>query len=161
MDDQFKIYVEQLRDGHTETISEQLDPAFLEINEKELAFPYPVEVEGEAYLADDSLILKFEIKAKPVLLCAICNAPVEVPMEIHELYHAEPIEDIKSGIFNFKELLRENIISEVPTLAECNQGKCPERNKLAKYFKNSSSKASEGEEGYQPFADFDWDKKDK
>ncbi len=151
MDDRFKIYVEQLRDGHTEQISEVFSPAFLEVQEDNLRYVEDVSVRGEAYLADDDLILNVSIQTSAQLPCIICNEPVAVPIHIEGFYHAEPLANIKSGIFNYKDVLREDVILETPKFAEC-QGKCPQRKVMAKYF----SKETEGpnqEEGYHPFSD--------
>ena len=57
--------------------------------------------------------------------------------------------------YNFKNLLRETILLEVPSFAECEGGSCPKRKEYNKYLKESSNEQSE-DEGYQPFADLDW-----
>ena len=151
MDDRFKIYVEQLRDGHTEQLDEVFSPGFLDVHEENLLYKEEVFVQGEAYLADDDLILNVSIRTTAQLPCIICNGPVIVPVEIEGFYHAEPLANIKSGIFNYKEVLREDVILETPKFAEC-QGKCPQRKDMVKYF----SKETEGpnpKEGYHPFSD--------
>ena len=58
IDDTCRIYVEQLRDGHSEKLNETLAPDFLEVHEADLSFVDPVIVSGEAYLADNELILQ-------------------------------------------------------------------------------------------------------
>jgi uncharacterized metal-binding protein YceD (DUF177 family) len=151
--DRFRIYVEQLREGHTELISESFLPDFLEILERDMAFCDPVLIKGEAYLADEMLILHFDIKTSAIIPCSICNEPVKVETHIQEFYHAVPLHEIKTGIYNFKEILRETILLDTPLLAECDQGKCPKRQELQKYFKKSST--GNEEEGYQPFAHLD------
>lgn len=164
MDDIFKIYVDQLRNGHVEEISEVCPPDFLEINENELHFIAPVRFTGEAYLADINLVIQLAVTAEAVMPCLVCNDMVKVPIHIDPLYHMEPLKDIKTGIFHFKEILRDAIILEVPPYAECEQGHCPHRNEIAKYLhvppvdskREQSSKKIE-EEGYRPFADLDWD----
>jgi uncharacterized metal-binding protein YceD (DUF177 family) len=156
MDDVFKIYIEQLRESHEEKISEKLNPDFLEIHEPDLAFDKPVELEGVAYLAEQELVLHWEIRTEAILPCSICNEPVRVPLHIQNFYYAEPTSEIKSGIYNFKELLRETILLEVPAFAECTGGNCPKRKEYRKYLKEPSDQLSDEEEGYHPFADLDW-----
>jgi len=163
MDDEFKIYVEQLRDGHIEKLEELFSPDFLAINEKELTFEDKVSLDGEVYLAEDMLILNLNVGTKAILLCSICNAPVKVDISLKGIYHAEPLDQIKGGIFNFKETLREMILLETPRFAEC-EGKCPRRKEIAQYLKESQEDGGihpEEDEGYHPFADFDWDKTKK
>lgn len=160
MNDAFKIYVDQLRNGHEEDIHEDLPPDFIEVNEKDLSFKDPVKVEGKAYMAEDSLILHFEITTHATISCAVCNAPVSVEIKIQNFYHAEPLEEIKGGIYNLKPLLRETILLETPQFAECNQGHCAEREKISKYLKTSKGVEVDGikpldDEGYRPFSDLE------
>ena len=154
MDNFFKIYVEQLRDGHKEKIHESFAPDFMDVKEKELRFVSPIEVDGEAYLAEQMLILHFKVLAKAEMPCSICNEFAEVVIDIPDFYHAVPMESIKSGIFDFKEILRENILLETPAFAE-HQGYCPKRKEIEKYLKNEKNDPHQ-EEGYQPFANLDW-----
>lgn len=158
MDDRFKIYIDQLRDGEMENLSEDFSPEFLDVNEQDLKFVDPVNLQGEAYLAEDMLMLHLNIKTACLIPCAICNEPVKVPIEVIGFYHAEPLEEIKGGIFHFQEILRETILLNTPILAECKQGKCPQRGPLEKYLKpESSSNSGESDDGYRPFADLDLD----
>jgi len=161
MIDAFKIYVDQLRNGNDEEIQEEFSPAFLNVNEKELSFADPIEVNGHAYLTDDSLILNLAIKTKAMIPCSICNEPFKFDIEISNFYHVEELEEIKGAVYDFQELLRETILLETPQFAECHQGKCPDREKIKNYLKEvSEEKKSSEEDGYQPFSDFDWNKKD-
>lgn len=161
-DEAFKIYVEQLRDGHVHKIKEIHAPDFLDVHEDELRFEKPVDVEGEAYLADDKLILHLNISTHAIIPCSICNGPVDVEIQLPNFYHMEEPENIKSGIFDFGEVLREAILLEVPAFGECHQGNCPERAQVAHYLKtptkSGSGVDSDEEEGYHPFADVDFDK---
>jgi uncharacterized metal-binding protein YceD (DUF177 family) len=154
MDDDFKIFVEQLRNGHERKIEEVLDPEFLDIHEKDLSFRKKVYLKGKAYLAEDELILHWDAQTEAEISCSICNEPVSIGIQIQDFYHAEPLSEIKTGIFNFKDLLRETILLEVPPFAECHQGKCPKRKEIKKYLKDPSKKGLD-EERYHPFADLD------
>jgi uncharacterized metal-binding protein YceD (DUF177 family) len=160
MDDAFKIYVEQLRDGHSEKIKETLSPDFLDIHEPDLAFGDDVEIEGEAYLAEENLVLHLQIRTFAVILCSICNEPVKVELRIPSFYHAEPLQAIKGGIFNFQGVLRESILLDTPPFAECNEGSCPKRKEIEKYLRPPREEDSQEteDEGYRPFADLDFDK---
>ena len=153
MNEAFKIYVDQLKDGHSEQISEELDPKFIEVKEEDLAFIDPVHVNGEAYLAEDELVLHLDVDTLATIPCAICNTLVKVPVELKNFYHTVEEAELKSGIYNFKEMLRENVLLSVPLFAECNEGKCPEREVLKKFFRDEDSPDSKsGDDGYHPFA---------
>jgi uncharacterized metal-binding protein YceD (DUF177 family) len=157
-DNLFCIYVERLRRGEIEKIDETFAPDFLEISEKELSFTYPVRVSGQVYIAEEMLILHFDIQTVATMPCAICNEPANVSIDVKGFYHAVPLDEIKGAIYDFREILRETILLELPILTEC-QGKCPQRTTLQNYFKKESS--PETKEGYRPFEDFDFGIKDK
>jgi uncharacterized metal-binding protein YceD (DUF177 family) len=150
MEDRFKIFVERLRDGHTEQIQEVFLPDFLEIQDEDLLYQDNVYVKGKAYLVEDNLIIHLDIRTSARLPCIICNEPVVVPVEIHGFYHTEPIAGIKGSVFNYTNVLREIIILESPVFAEC-KGKCPQREEIEKYL--FKEKGENPEEGYHPFSD--------
>lgn len=156
MHDEFKIYVEQLREGRERKFHEILPPDFLEMQEPDLSFKKPVVLEGVAYLAENELIIHWDVKTEALIPCSICNEPVSVPIHVQNFYYSEPLADIKTGIYYFKDLLRETILLEVPPFTECQDGQCPKRQEYAKYLKESSSPQPDQDEGYQPFADLDW-----
>jgi len=162
IDDRFRVFVEQLRNGHIQEIDEVFSTEFLDLNERDLSFKNPVTVKGQIYLAEEMLILHLTIHAVATIPCAICNGPADVEINVNGFYHAVPLEEIKGAIYDFREILRETILLEVPILAECHQGKCPQRKTLEKYLKNEGAPgAKEDEEGYRPFAGLDFDFKDK
>lgn len=134
MDDTFKIFVHRLKGGHEEKIEEALDPQFLEVNEEGLAFTHKVYLQGHAELADGMFILKFSIKTETAMPCAICNKEVVIPITIPDFYYMEPLAEIRGGVFDYREILREAILLEIPYTAECNKGDCPERATVAKYL---------------------------
>ena len=155
LNEAFRIYVDQLREGQVEEISETLNPDFLDIHEKELSFSEPIVIDGEAYLTDDSLVMRLNASTSAKMPCSICNEQVEVGIKLKDFYHSEPLSEIKTGVYNFSEMLREAILLEVPPFAECFEGKCPTRAEVHKYMKLPSEQVEEEDEGYQPFANLD------
>lgn len=158
MEDIFKIYVEQLRDGHIEKIVGDIPSKRLELNDAELHFIDPIHLRGEAYLANDALVLNFDVEGKAEIACTICNQPVQIDVEVANFYHVEPLDEIKSGVYNFREILREDILLNTPQFAECG-GNCPRREDVKKYLKTDKEDPAEKEEqeGYHPFADLSLD----
>lgn len=144
------IYVDQLKRGHVEKIQEQIDPGFLDIHEKDLGFVDPIYVKGEAYIAEQELVLHLHVSTFANIACAICNEPVKVPLTLKDFYYTEELKEIKGGTFSILNPLREAILLETPTFAEC-EGKCPQRKELEKYFKNPASSNENGDETYRPF----------
>ncbi len=137
MSETFKIYIDRLRGGTTQKIDALLDPAFLDVNEPDLRFAQPVRVHGEAYLTDEHLVIHLKAKATANIPCAICNTPTETEISVDNFYHTEMLQEIRSGVFDFTEVLREAILIEVPRTLECNQGKCPERETISPYLRNT------------------------
>ncbi len=149
--DCFHIYVDRLYDGHTEELDEKIDPDFLQVKDNDLAFNDPLYLKGEAYIADDDLVLHLSVSTYASIPCSICNEPVKVEINELDFYHVEPVKEIKSGVFNFKELLREVILLDVPAFAECDEGNCPRRKDIEKYLKAEG----EGDDQYHPFANLE------
>jgi uncharacterized metal-binding protein YceD (DUF177 family) len=148
MNNIFKIYTDRLREGQSEKIDLAIAPDLLLSAEKELTFSGNVLIKGEAYLAEQHLIFHLKIKALASMPCLVCNETVAVPLEIEEFYHAEPLQDIRSAIFDCSPFLREAIFLQLPSFVECHQGRCPERETLNKYLKPPSQASL-------PFKDLD------
>lgn len=150
MQNSFKIFVDQLKHGHVERIEEEYSPEFLDVHEKELNFDHQVRVQGEAYTADGDLILHLDIKTEATLPCLICNEPVFVPIHVENFYHYEPLEEMKSAVFSMENVIREAILLETPSFAEC-LGGCPKRKDVDKYLRKPSNSSDEENLGYRPF----------
>jgi uncharacterized metal-binding protein YceD (DUF177 family) len=145
------VYTGRMKEGKAETFSGSIQADSLLPKEADLLFPGKLDLSGEAYLAGDHLIIKLEASALAQIPCAICNAPTEVPILLKNFYHAEPLEKLSSGVFDFSELLREDFLLELPQFTECN-GTCPERKNMGKYLKVSATTASSHDIQF-PFAD--------
>lgn len=144
----FAILIDRLRGGQTDKIDLMVGPGFLGPDEPELKFGSPVEVKGEAYMTDDHLILHLQAKTLVRMPCAVCNAMIEIILETKNVYHTEPVTEIRDAVFDFGEVLREALLIELPRTAECNLGKCKERGLMAPYMKAK-------ERTHCPFADMD------
>jgi len=156
MENPFKIFVDRLKKEDKHKIHEVVSPDFLDIHEEELSFHNNVIVDGEAYLAHDELILHLSAEAEALIACAICNEGVPTKVRLEAFYHAEPLDKIKGAIFDYQELLRENILVETPEFVEC-EGNCPKRKVLKKYLKSEESSVDKKSdpEGYKPFSDLE------
>lgn len=148
----FEILVDRLRGGQVQKIQESFDPSFLEIQESELAFHVPVVVKGEAYLTESELILHLNATTRASMPCAICNKMIDKELKITGFYHAQPLDEIKGAIFDFREALREALLIEVPRTIECNGGKCPERATIAPFLR---PEARVEKTTYFPFKDLE------
>lgn len=153
MQEAFKIWIDRLGEGRLQAIEGSFDPSFLEVDEKELQFRFPVHVKGKAYVADQHLVIHLAANTVATMPCAICNEMVETELKVEHFYHSEPINEIPNAVFNFGAPLREALLIELPKYFECCQGNCPERATLAPYLR-SYKKEEQQEEGFNfPFSD--------
>lgn len=152
MKESFQVWIDRLKGGQTQKINEFFDPGFLDLREEELTLNAPVIVSGEAYLSDNELILRLKASTKVMMPCAICNQMILVELSVTDFYHAEPLDEIPSAIFDFQPHLREALLIELPRYVECGEGKCPDRKTIAPYMR-SGKKAEENT--YFPFSNLD------
>lgn len=131
----FKIYVDRLRFGQEVEIEGEVSPNFLDIHEKDLVFKDPVTIKGKAYLADENLVMQLALRTKCYLPCAICGELTEVPLNVENFYHIVPLSEIKGRIFDLSEVLREEILLEVPSFVECHDNACPMRDEIKRFLK--------------------------
>jgi uncharacterized metal-binding protein YceD (DUF177 family) len=150
--EEFKIWIDRLKEGDTQPLKATVSPAFLEIAESELQFPLPVEISGEAYLADIHLVIHLNASTKALMPCIVCNQMIETELKITDFYHTEPLSDIPGAIFDFGPILREALLIELPKYVECNQGHCPHRKGIDPFLKQTKT---QGPDVHFPFADLE------
>lgn len=150
IDDTFRIYIDRLKDDQEQVIEETCSPGFLEITDKELQFDAPVHIDGSAYLAESELVLRLNVSTEAKMPCSICNDWIEIPIQIEDFIHVVPLDEIKTGVYDFKEILREEILVAVPNFIECHDGQCPNRKDIDKFLKKDSK---DQDDVYHPFAD--------
>ncbi len=153
--EQLKIYIDRFKDDHKELLKEKLSPALFDIEDKDLHFPSPIEIEAEVYLANDHLVIHFDIETTATLPCSICNQPAHYPVSIKNLYLTKPLSEIQGVIYDLTDEVRESILLQIPPFAECNTGQCPERESVKKYFKPTTAPQQKGDTPHFPFADLD------
>lgn len=152
---ELKIYIDRLKNGQKQKIQESISPDFLEIDEEDLAFEDPVILQGEAYTANEHLVIHLDIQTTAYLPCSVCNDTIGVPLVIKNLYLTHPLADIPGAIFDLTNELRESILLQVPLFVECNQGKCPQREQIKKFLKKDTRHKEVKEDTHFPFADLD------
>ena len=140
MDEAFKIYIRRLSEGNQERIEETVSSEFLEISEQDLQFGNTVSIQGMASLVDETLVLNINATTEAMLPCAVCNMPTQVKISVRDFCYTEESRQISDGIFDYREMLRESILLEIPYTAECCDGNCPSRDEiLKKYVSRSDS----------------------
>ena len=127
------IYVDRLKEGQEELFEGTISTSFLG---KDPLFQETLFLSGKAYVTGDLLILKLEAKTAAFLPCSICNEQVLVPLILRDFYHDKDLKEIPS-VFDFSDLLREDLLLGLPQFAECG-GNCPERQSIKNYLKEPS-----------------------
>ncbi|QZA59122.1 hypothetical protein [Candidatus Rhabdochlamydia porcellionis] len=148
------IYIDRLKTGQIDKISESISSDFLEIDEQDLVFDKIFKIEAEAYLANDHLIIQFTLNISAFIPCSICNKMTENFLKLDNTCFSIALSEIKGAIFDFTDEIRSTILNLVPSFSECNQGNCPDRSIIKKYL-NSPVKdgSSKTKNVYFPFAE--------
>ncbi len=154
IDPAFKIYVDQLRAGKVEVLDAEVSPEFLDVEEKELSFSEPVALKGEAYLAQDELIVKVSATTHAQMPCRICNESCDVEVSIKNHLQVFPVGGLKRGYIDLREMLREALLLELPLTSEC-RGGCSVRGEIGDYLREELEGGDDSETGFHPFADLD------
>jgi uncharacterized metal-binding protein YceD (DUF177 family) len=136
MSNKFKIYIDRLQNGSEQIIDDSFDPAFMNVEEKDLMFKDPVKVKAKAYLAGSHLVIDFHFSTLAFMQCSICNDFTKIEVSNKVLQTFDLNNDFKEKVFDFSEILRDVILIETPKFAECNNN-CPQREELKKYLKDT------------------------
>ena len=131
------VNIDQLKKKSTEEIKVSANADILDIHVDDFYFHGTLDIQGEAYLASNNLILHLDLSAYAFVNCSICTKETEFPVQLHNFYHVEPLENLKRSIFDYSQLIKEELLLEVPRFKECNGGKCPEREALSQYLKQT------------------------
>lgn len=154
MKEHVKVYVERIRDGEMESIEETLAPRFMDIHEQEMRFEDSVHIAGEAYVTDDWLIIQLAIQTKVHLICSVCNEPFVLDIDIPDMVHDEPLENIRDASFDLLPLVRESILLAVPFYPQCGITTCNRRHEIEPFLKKEGDVEEAAEEhGHNPFKD--------
>lgn len=153
MAQEFKIYIDRLRNDTEEKINETFDSLFLQNPGEELEFKDPVFLKGQVYLADDHLIVDCSVHTLGYFPCSICNEPTPISIDIPEFHLTIPLEEIPGVTLDLLQHVREEILLNTPRFVECKEGNCPERATIKKFIKKDFPSSTPREDSYFPFAD--------
>ena len=134
MKPQLPLFIDRLTEGRTETIQESIDPVLLAISDDEICCTEPVEVSGEAYLAEDFLVISLAIKARCGLVCRFCNESFSYPITISSRLEEVALEEIHGACFDLLPLVRELVLLELPLYPQCGGESCNNRSRIEPYL---------------------------
>lgn len=134
MKPQLPLFIDRLTEGRTEVIQESIDPALLEISDDEINCTEQVIVSGEAYLAEDFLVISLTIKTRCALVCRFCNEVFSYPIAITSKLEEVGLEEIRGACFDLLPLIRELILLELPLYPQCDGASCKNRSRIEPYL---------------------------
>lgn len=132
MESALDIYIDRLAKGE-EVIDTVIDPAALQATDPFLSFNKPVHVTGRAYLAENFLLLHFNISSFYSVPCKICSEWMEKEIVSKDTYLTIEIAQIPSRVFHALAEIRELLFLAIDEYHECIGG-CPQREKIQQYF---------------------------
>lgn len=138
---ELKIYTDSIKNDSKFSFKEIISTHNLLPKESDLIFADTLKLSGDAYLAGDHVMIDLNAQLAVQMPCSICNEPVSLTLKLSHFTHAEPLEEISGGVFDFTSLLISSLLLELPQFIECN-GQCPERENLKKYLKNPETSSS-------------------
>ncbi len=154
MKEKLNVYPDRIKDGNTDEIAHELESSFMDVHENEMRFKDPIFIEGEAYVTDDWLIVSLSIQTQVQLICSVCNTDFSFDIDIQNMMHEEPLENIRDGSFDILPVVRDNILLAVPFYPQCGITTCLRRAEIEPYLKKETPKEDEIQEhGHNPFKD--------
>ncbi len=151
----FQIHIASLSLEESYTCKEEISCDFLDIDEKDLSFEGKAPLSVKAYLTDDHLIIQLHVQMIATMPCNICNEKATSLIQLKNHYITKPLCEIKENFFDFSDELRQAILLEVPAFMECENGTCPKRDEIKKYYKETQAESVKEDETYFPFEDLD------
>ncbi|AAP05550.1 hypothetical protein [Chlamydia caviae] len=136
--DDLKLYICRLKfPGEKEVIKYSLSPEKIcELGEEEL-FSNPIEVSGSLEKIDnEQWILSLSISTQLGLRCCICDKKFLYSVNSIEISHLICHEDAKSGVFDCKDLIRQELLLESDHFQECEKESCPERGNIVQFLED-------------------------
>lgn len=134
--DVLKIFIDRLKSEETEHIQQEVLPDFIDVHEADCDFSSPVQIQGEAYLANDHLVIHLKASTAASIPCRTCNGPLKTPVSV-DFTHTVDLTTLTNPVFDYSVDLREALLLQTPQFVEC--ASCPERDTVNKYLKQPHS----------------------
>ena len=135
----------RVEDGYS--FQETLDPSFLDLTgDNEIAPCSNVFVSGQVDLADGWVILQSKIETSLLVSCATCAETFPMSIQIQSWKHQVNERENRNGWIDVTQMLRDEILLEVPLFIVCGGSACTNRESIGQYLVTR-----EKEEKNQPF----------
>lgn len=137
MKDQFTIYIDRLNRGWVEKIALEVPPETFDLDTEHANFQTAIQLNGQAYLANDFLIIQISIATSVQTICTVCNDPLSAPIDLRNIYITKDLNEYRGATYHFQQDVVEEILLARPAYIECNGGQCPQRDEIKKYLKEN------------------------
>ncbi|SFZ99599.1 Uncharacterised protein [Chlamydia abortus] len=136
--DDLKLYICRLKlPGEKEVIKYSLSPASIRESGEEELFSSTIDVSGSLEKIDsEQWILSLNIATDLGLRCCICDKSFLYSVHLMDVSHLICHEDAKSGVFDCKDLIRQELLLESDHFQECNKEGCPERGNIVQFLED-------------------------
>ncbi|WP_375793954.1 hypothetical protein O1W69_02585 [Chlamydia sp. 12-01] len=136
--DDLKLYICRLKlPGEKEVIKYSLNPESVRESGEEELFCNPIEVSGSLEKVDnEQWILSLNVSTKLGLRCCVCDKSFLYSVGSIEISHLICHEDARSGVFDCKDLIRQELLLESDHFQECNKEGCPERGNIVQFLED-------------------------
>ncbi|WP_213357477.1 hypothetical protein [Chlamydiifrater phoenicopteri] len=140
--DDLKIYVYRLKNiGDRETLQYTVAPETFAEKGLEQVFSCPVQVSGHVERVDDEqLILSLSLQTEVGVSCPFCDKAFLRPVAIESICHLIEREQLRDGVFDCSDLIRQEILLESEGLYECEPEGCPSKAGVESYLQRKEEK---------------------
>lgn len=146
--DDLKLYIYRLKlPGEKEEIRYSLSPDMICEPGEEALFPHDILVSGSLERIDhEQWFLFLDVSTQLSLRCCVCEKEFLHPIQSIEISHLICFSDAKSGVFDCKDLIRQELLLESDHFQECDKNGCPERGNIIQFLKDRQK-----DKGNSPF----------
>lgn len=139
--DSLKLYICRLKlPGEKEVISYSLNPELIREVGEEILFCSPICVNGSLERIDHEFwALSLNVTTELGMRCCVCDEFFLHQVEIKDISHFIHYEDSKTGVFDCKQLIRQELLLECDHFLECQSLGCPKREVLSDFLKKKDA----------------------
>ncbi|EPP34733.1 hypothetical protein CP10139811_0523 [Chlamydia ibidis] len=139
--DDLKLYLYRLKlPGETEAIDYSISPDLIREDGEQELFSSPISVCGNLERIDsEQWILSLDISTELGLRCSICNIGFLFPVVVRGICRLIHFDEVKSGIFDCRHLIRQELLLESDCFQECDKDGCPERKNIVQYLQDTKN----------------------
>lgn len=139
--DNLKLYIYRLKlPGDKEIIQYSLPADQIREPGEETLFASPISVDGSLERIDhDVWGLFLNVTTDLGVRCCVCNEVFSHHVAIKNMSHFIHYEENKSGVFDCKELIRQELLLECDRFLECQNDGCPKRGGMSDFLRKKSS----------------------